>query len=240
MTESEKEKFMSTLRSNYNTMLKSMLESKWKGTNQTTGEVVYAMGTELGKFKGDIKRNTTELQEMTDDVFNKAWNKTYEQMGFEKGPTTEYSWKKIGAESFSKDEIKRDNMLSMYKRLNVEFSEIPSVDELETKKPLTKEEYAKFQKAYKSKVKEKLDELSGKEFAQKIKNIEFDEMEIIEGTEGTVIGGLAKKYDEEDEKKIGKKISLLQKRVNSIMSQSVNETLQELGYQKPTKSWSEY
>jgi hypothetical protein len=62
----------------------------------------------------------------------------------------------------------------------------------------------------------------------------------IEGTEGTKIGQLAKKYDEEEEKKTGKKTSLLQKKVNSIMSESVNETLQELRYQKVPKSWSEY
>jgi hypothetical protein len=240
MTEAEKEKYLSTLRSNYITELKSMLNNKWKGTNQTTGEVVYAMGGELKSYKGDLKRNTNELQEMTSDLYNKARNKTYEQMGFEKAPTTEYKWQKVGAEAFSKDDISKNATLGMYKRLNVDFKEIPSVDELETTKPLTEEEYKRFQNAYKAKVEGKLEELAGKEFVQKMKDLEYGDMMEIEGTEGTKIGQLAKKYDEEEEKKTGKKTSLLQKKVNSIMSESVNETLQELRYQKVPKSWSEY
>jgi len=151
-----------------------------------------------------------------------------------------------GKKIFDEKQIADSGILKRYQKLGVDFKEVPAPDKLGLDEPLTPEQYDKFIEAYQKEIKLELIDLSEKEFEQTVQVESEGEMETqpIEGTEGTNIGMLSKKFSEselkkEKENKEYKKESALQNKVDEILSTAKNKVLIRLKYKKPTKSWVE-
>lgn len=152
-----------------------------------------------------------------------------------------------GKKIFDEKQIAETGILKRYQKLGVDFKEVPAADKLGTDEPLTPEQYDKFVEAYQKEIKMQLLELADKEFQQTVQVESDGEMESVpvEGTEGSNIGMLSKKFSEkelekEKENKDYKKESALQNKVDEILSSAKNKVLIRLKYKKPTKSWVEY
>jgi regulator of replication initiation timing len=152
-----------------------------------------------------------------------------------------------GKKIFDEKQIADSGILKRYQKLGVDFKGIPAADKLGTDEPLTPEQYDKFVEAYQKEIKIELLALADKEFQQTVQVESDGEMESVpvEGTEGSNIGMLSKKFSEaelekEKKNKDYKKESALQNKVDEIMSSAKNKVLIRLKYKKPTKSWTEY
>ena len=233
MTPQEKTKFLQKVKSNYIKEINSMLNEKWQGTDQKTGQVVVSLGSELGKYKGDIKRATTAIQEMSNQALTKSWTNAYKDMGLEKGATTEYKWEKIGDKLFDDKSIKENTTLKELKDSGIEFNNIEAKSDIKIDKgEMSNEEYETFKKEYRQRALLEIDEiltipqLRTEYLAAAKKNIPT----------GEYVSGL-EELNKIKVVKNNKEISLLQDKINESLGGLKRDILIDMGLITPEKSW---
>jgi ribosome recycling factor len=233
MTSQEKTKFIQKVKDNYIKEINGILNEKWQGTDQKTGQVVISLGSELGKYKGDIKRTTTAIQEMSNQALTKSWTNAYKEMGLEKGATTEYKWEKIGDVLFDNKSINENDTLKKLKDSGINFNNIEAKSDIKIDKgEMTNEQYETYKKEYKERALLEIDE---------VLTIPQLRTEYLEAAKKNIPTGEYVSGLEELNKikviKNNKEISLLQDKINEALSGLKRKILIDMGLITPEKSW---
>jgi hypothetical protein len=233
MTAQEKTKFLQKVKSNYIKEINGILNEKWEGTDQKTGQVVIALGSELGKYKGDVQRATTAIQEMSNQALTKSWTNAYKEMGLEKGATTEYKWEKIGDILFDDKSVKENSTLKQLKDSGIQFNKIEAKSDIKVDKgEMTDSEYETYKKEYRERALLEIDEvltipqLKTEYLQEAKKNI----------ATGEYVSGL-EELNKIKVVKNNKEISLLQDKIDEALSGLKRKILIDMRLVTPEKSW---